>query len=82
MPQCVERVERDAVAPAWIVSSMFWRSGAAPLMPSRPRASLSRRAVASTLSTGTPSYGASVSRMKTTAHPASALRSSAVGLGA
>ncbi len=47
-------------------SPAFFRSGSAPSMPSRPRASASHRAVASTPSTRTPSWGARVSRMKTT----------------
>src|SRR5215213_8459570 len=61
---------------------MFCRSGSVPAMPKRPRASASHCAVASTASTRTPNAGASVSRIKTTAQPAKALSSRAVGLGA
>src|SRR5215213_2576153 len=61
---------------------MLRRSGSAPSMPRRPRASASHCAVASTASTRTPNAGASVSRIKTTAQPAKALSSRAVGLGA
>jgi len=57
-------------------------SGATPSNPRSPRESVSHCAVASIASTVTPNCGASVSRMNTTAQPARALKSRAVGLGA
>jgi hypothetical protein len=57
-------------------------SGAMLSMPRSPRASVLHCAVASIASTVTPSCGARVSLMNTTAQPARALNRSAVGLGA
>jgi hypothetical protein len=84
LPGLVDPTNRILVLRDWMamVRPTLRTSGATLPIPRSPRASVSHWAVASIVSTVTPSCGASGSRIKTTAQPARALNRSAVGLGA